>query len=143
MLAEVLRRCSRCLEVKIWLLAISPLFMYGVGMNEADEKQRFDKLKRIEAQRKLRLDNFVSEAMKLREGREFFYWLLELGRIGRNPFTANALTTSFNCGEQNVGLQIQAHIIATAPKDYLKMLTEKEEENLYAQRPDAEPDNDA
>lgn len=143
MSAGALRRCSRCLEVKIWLLAIAPLFMYGAGMNEADEKQRFDKLKRIEAQRKLRLDNFVSEAMKLREGREFFYWLLELGRIGRNPFTANALTTSFNCGEQNVGLQIQAHIIATAPKDYLKMLTEKEEENLYAQRPDAEPDNDA
>lgn len=110
-------------------------------MDEAAEKHRFDKLKRLETQRKLRLDAFVSEAMKLREGREFFYWLLELGRIGRNPFTANALTTSFNCGEQNVGLQIQAYIIATAPKDYLKMLTEKEEEQLHVNR--TEPSTDA
>jgi hypothetical protein len=97
-------------------------------MDEAGEKRRFRKLASLERQRKLRLDDFVRASMGLPQGREFFYWLLEMCQVGRNPFTANALTTSFQCGEMNVGQQIQAHIIEVAPADFLRMLQEKQEE---------------
>ncbi len=103
-------------------------------MNEIDEKRRFRKLQLQSRLRKSRLDDFVKAAMQHQQGREYFYWLMEMCGIGRNPFTANALTTSFSCGELNVGQQIQAHIIEVAPEGYLQMLREKEEERLNAER---------
>lgn len=97
-------------------------------MDERQEKKRFKKLSLLERNRKLRLDGFVQEAMKTSQGREFMYWLLEIGKIGRNPFTANALITSFQCGELNVGQQIQAYLQEISPKDYSHMLEEKAKE---------------
>jgi hypothetical protein len=101
-------------------------------MDDRLEQRRFKRMKALENARKGRLDKFVSEVMKLPEGREFMYWLLELAKVGRNPFTANALTTSFNCGELNVGQQIQSHIMDVAPDGYLQMLKERQEEEYHA-----------
>jgi len=114
------------------------------GMDERLEKRRFNRLRQLEAQRRFRLDEFVRASMGLPQGREFMWWLLELAKVGRNPFTANALTTSFNCGELNVGQQIQSHIMTVSPADYLKMLRERQEEQEnvereFAERPDPEP----
>lgn len=103
-------------------------------MNENDEKRRFRKLQLQSRLRKSRLDDFVKAAFQHQQGREYFYFLLEICGIGKNPFTANALTTSFSCGELNVGQQIQAHIIEVSPDGYLQMLKEKEEERLNAER---------
>jgi hypothetical protein len=103
-------------------------------MNENDEKRRFRKLQLQSRLRKSRLDDFVKAAMQHQQGREYFYWLMELCEVGKNPFTANALTTSFSCGVLNVGQQIQAHVMEVAPKGYILMLEEKEEERLNAER---------
>lgn len=111
-------------------------------MNEAEEKRVYRQQKRLETQRNLRLNTFISEVMKLAEGREFFYYLLELGKVGRNSFTGNALTTAFHCGEQNVGLQIQSRLIEVSPKGYLQMLTEKAEEELNVRRTESADDDD-
>lgn len=107
-------------------------------MNENDEKRRFRKLQLQSKLRKSRLDDFIKAAMQHQQGREYFYSLLEMCGIGKTPFTANALTTSFACGEQNIGLQIQSHIIEVAPKGYILMLEEKEEERLNAERSSAD-----
>lgn len=102
-------------------------------MNDADEKRRFRKAKTLETKNTLEVDEFIRECMKLHQGRSFMYWLLGITKLHRNPFTANALTTSFACGEANIGMQVQDRLIELAPNDYLKMLREKAEEqkNVY------------
>jgi hypothetical protein len=112
-------------------------------MDEKAEKRQQQKLNALSRQSKLRRDQFVRAALETREGREYIYWVLELTKLGRNAFTSNALTTAFACGEQNVGQQVQAHIIEVAPNAFLKMLAEKEEERLNAVRPDTDFDTDA
>lgn len=75
------------------------------------------------------IDSFVRAAMQHGQGRAYLYWLLEVGHsIGENAFTGNALSTSFRCGEQNVGQQIMAHILEVAPDGFLSMLKEKQDE---------------
>lgn len=115
--------------------------VYGPTMDNADEKRRYKKLQLQSRQRKLRLDDAVKALMQHQQGRDYLYWLLELCGIGRNPFTANALTTSFSCGELNVGQQIQAHIIEVAPEGYLQMLREREEERLKNERDSGNSDD--
>jgi hypothetical protein len=110
-------------------------------MDDRAEKRHISKLKAAEAQRKLRIDDFIRQSMETARGREFMYWLLSLCRMGQNPFTSNALTTSFACGELNVGQQVQAQIIENSPANFLKMLAEKEEERLNASRLDTTNDS--
>jgi hypothetical protein len=73
----------------------------------------------------LRVDSAIAHLDQTREGREFLWWLLKIGRVGEQPFTANALTTAFNCGELNVGQQIQARLIAVDPAIYVRMQQEQ------------------
>lgn len=111
--------------------------MYGAKMDERAERQHNRKLAAAQRAAKLARDDFIKAAVQHRQGREYLYWVLELCGMGRNPFTANALTTSFACGQLNVGQQIQAHLIEVAPDSFLAMLTEKEEERLNAARSDS------
>lgn len=92
--------------------------------------------------RELQIDSFIVAALKQAEGREYFYWLLEICKIGANPFTANALTTAFSCGEYNVGQQVLARVMEVAPALYLKMLEEKEEERKNAARSSSDTTGD-
>lgn len=109
-------------------------------MDEKAQKRYNQRLANLDRQSRLRRDNFVRAAVETREGREYLYWLLELGKMGHNPYSGNALSTAFACGELNVSQQIQAHIIEIVPNAFLKMLAEKEEERVNV-RPD--PDSDA
>jgi hypothetical protein len=108
-------------------------------MDEKTEKRNNQRLASLDRQVQLRRDAFVKAAVTTKEGREYLYWLLELSRVGRNPYSGNALSTAFACGELNVGQQIQAHIIDVAPNAFLQMLAEKEEERLNAIRPESSP----
>jgi hypothetical protein len=103
-----------------------------------DRKEKRDHRRRVANERatKLHRDEFIKAAMQHKQGREYVYWILSLCGVGRNPFTANALTTSFACGELNVGQQIQNHLIEVAPNLFLEMLREKEEERLNDRRSD-------
>lgn len=111
-------------------------------MDERAEKRQNQKLAALARQSRLRRDQFVKAMLETREGREYAYWLLELGKVGRNPYSGNALSTAFSCGELNVSQQIQAHIIEVAPAAFLKLLAEKEEERLNAIRSDTDSDAD-
>lgn len=81
-------------------------------------------------QDKQELDNCVGALMKHAEGRRYLYWLLETGNALFNSqlFTGNALTTAFECGRQDVGKQILAHLLEIAPDGFLTMLKERENE---------------
>lgn len=116
-------------------------------MDEKAEKRWKKKLDQREKFRKLERDQFVQEVLKLPQGRNYLWWLMEISQVGRNPYTGNALGTSFNCGELNVGQQIQSHIIEAAPDGYLNMLKERQKEQddtgrEYAQlNTDDDPDD--
>ena len=58
-------------------------------------------------------------------GRKLLWWLLEIGRVGSQPFTPNALSTAFGCGELNVGQQILSRITSVSPEGYLTMMKEQ------------------
>lgn len=103
-------------------------------VDERAEKRQSDKLRAIARQQKTDVDDAVRALVQHAQGRQYIYWLLEICGIGRNPFTQNALNTSFACGQLNVGQQIQAHLIEVAPDAFLEMLKEKEEERLNAVR---------
>lgn len=111
-------------------------------MDEAKEKawqRRQAKLARIRQQN---IDNFISAALSRPEGRDFFYWLLEICHMGITPFTGNALTTAFQCGEENIGKIVQAQIIQVAPEAYFQMLRDREKERLNAPRSDDDTSDD-
>lgn len=72
------------------------------------------------------IDAFIRAAAQSREGLRFLWWLLEIGKFGSQPFNGHALTTSFSCGELNVGLQVFSRISEVDPKIYLAMVKENE-----------------
>lgn len=73
------------------------------------------------------LANLASE-----DGRNFLWWLLEIGRINMQPFDRDPSITAFNCGELNVGNQILARVVETSPEGYLAM--QKERANARSSR---------
>jgi len=81
--------------------------------------------------RGLRIDTAISVAAQSREGREFLWWLLQIGKVGTQPFTTNALTTAFQCGELNVGNAILERLITVNPAIYVQM--QQENQNEYDQ----------
>ena len=74
---------------------------------------------------KRELDDAVQAMLLHRSTRKYLYWLMDIGKaIGQNPFTGDALTTAFQCGEANVGQQVMAHLIEVAPAGFLELLKE-------------------
>ena len=74
------------------------------------------------------IDDFIIASLQHRQGREFLWWLLGVARIGQQPFTHNALVTSFQCGEMNVGLQLQARILRVNAAGYVQMMKERSDD---------------
>ena len=103
-------------------------------MDEREEKKLNKRLADLDRQHTIDRDSFIEAAMATPQGRTFFYWLMEIGHVYRNPFTANALTTSFACGELNVGQQVQALLEEIVPAHYLHMKKERKEELENATR---------
>lgn len=103
-------------------------------MDDKIERKLYHAQKHKDNARKANRDAFVRAALGTAQGRDYFFWLLSLCRVGQQPFTSNALATGFNCGELNVGLAVQAHLIEVTPDGWLSMLKEKEEERLNAER---------
>lgn len=95
----------------------------------AKQRRREEQLQRAV---NLDIDAHVAQALASREGRRFLWWLLQIGKVNMQPFTNNALTTAFACGELNVGQQVLARITQVHPAGYVQM----QEENLneYNQR---------
>lgn len=58
------------------------------------------------------------------DGRRWLREVLELCRIGDNPFSKDSLVMSFRCGEINVGNQVMAQLMNASPKLYMRMMQE-------------------
>jgi len=91
-------------------------------MNEEKLKKRWAR------EDEQRINSAVSKFIEDAEGRKFLWWLLEIGRIGTQPFSNNALQTAFGCGELNVGQRILDRIISVSPDGYLRMMQENNSE---------------
>jgi hypothetical protein len=91
-------------------------------MNEESLKRRWER------EDNFKIDSAVSKSIVDPEGRKFLWWLLEIGRVGLQPYANNALNTAFNCGEMNVGQRILDRIISVAPEGYLQMMKENNDE---------------
>lgn len=91
-------------------------------MNEEKLKRRW--LKEDE----MRIDSAMSKVIEDADGRKLLWWLLQIGRIGAQPYTGNALNTAFTCGELNVGQRVLDRIISVSPEGYLRMMQENNDE---------------
>lgn len=99
-------------------------------MAQHDPKPEIKRVKdaaKLEKLRQANLDKAINMLAERLEGRDLLWWLLEQCHIAQQPFTANALTTSFNCGEMNVGLKIQSRIIEANPAVYVRMMQERQD----------------
>jgi hypothetical protein len=110
-------------------------------MNEKLEKKMLKDQQKLEALRQANRNKFVSLALATSEGRDYFYWLMSLCRVGQNVFSTDALAMAFRSGEVNVGQQVQAHIIEASPQAYLNMLVERQEEEKYGRAIDGDTDS--
>lgn len=66
------------------------------------------------------------------DGRKFLFHLLSITKLMNNPFTPNALSMSFACGEMNVGQRILADILRVSPDGWTLM--QKEANDVYRTR---------
>lgn len=73
---------------------------------------------------KLRRDLFIRDVLNRPDGREFIWWLLQIGKFGTQPFATDSNLTAFGCGELNVGQQIFAAVIEADPAGFLRMQQE-------------------
>lgn len=89
------------------------------------------------------IDEACKALLSVPRGRKYLWWLLQIGRVGTQPFSANALQTSFACGELNVGNQILAHIISVDPAGYVRMMQEQADASAQRDPNTDEPDGDA
>lgn len=74
---------------------------------------------------KARRDLFIRDTLARQDGREFFWWLLQIGKFGAQPFATDPGLTAFACGELNVGQQIFAAISEADPAGFLRMQQER------------------
>ncbi len=95
---------------------------------EEELAERQEKLTSFEVQDRTEIDSAVKSLLEHENGRKFLWWILEQGRIASNPFTNNALSTSFNCGEMNVAQKVLDRIIGVNPAGYAQMVQEKANE---------------
>ncbi len=93
-------------------------------MSRAD----YRKQKQLDEARKLRIDNAVRAMVQHPDTRDYLRWLLEIGRVGEQPFAGNDSATNFRCGELNVGQQIFAHLTEVSPDGYIVMMQEMKNE---------------
>ncbi len=96
--------------------------------------------KRIEAE----IDSATSALLRSPDGRAFIWWILGITHYGLTPWTTNALTTSFKCGEHNIGQQLLARMTTVDPEGFLSLLKEKNDaERSDTARADSDPDSDS
>lgn len=85
-------------------------------------------LSQLDKLQEAQIDKAINQLAATVEGRRFLWWLLQVGKVGTQPFAANALNMSFNCGELNVGNTILARIATVNPAVYVRMQQENENE---------------
>lgn len=110
-------------------------------MSEKSERRKAAvELKREKARR----DLLIQDLLKRADGREFIWWLLQIGKFGTQPFAADSYLTAFGCGELNVGQQIFDAVISADPSGFLRMQQEINDARSNPDpRADADPDSES
>lgn len=101
-------------------------------MASHDDKEQAAALK--QATRWAELDeadiNETIQRLLLEEkGQKFLWWLLQIGKVGLQPFQLDPHATAFSCGELNVGNQIQARVIEVNPLGFAQMQIDRMNES--------------
>lgn len=89
----------------------------------SDKAERRRQVAALKAE-KTRRDLLLTELLDRPDGREFIWWLLQIGKYGAQPFAIEPTVMAFACGELNVGQQIFAAVIEASPGGFLRMQQE-------------------
>jgi len=93
-----------------------------------NERKELRKARAAEKRTDDSVDTATRALLTSPDGRSFLWWLLDITRYGGTPWTTNALTTSFNCGEQNIGQQLLARLTSVDPEGFLNLLKERNDD---------------
>lgn len=102
-----------------------------------DDKEQAEQYRKAVNQAKAlqdEIDQTYRDLLSVPRGRLFLWHLLQIGKFGIQPYTNNALATSFNCGELNVGMQIFNEINNVDPAGFMRM----QQEQINAGRSDTD-----
>lgn len=90
----------------------------------SDPKQVNDSRKKSARTRADRLE-FVKAAMGTPQGRSWYYDILVFCKVFNSPYiSGDPYSTTFNCGQQNIGLRVLDDIQTAAPEQYINMIRE-------------------
>lgn len=103
-----------------------------MGANAADEKQVSRKQNRAKADEAI-AGIVVRALMSTVDGRRYIWLRLSSMHIFSSTFTTNALTSAFQEGERNVGLQLYAEVTRFAPQAVFQMMVENSAVELKEQ----------
>ena len=93
-----------------------------------NERKELRKARATEKRTEDAIDTATRALLLSPDGKAFLWWMLGITRYGQTPWTTNALTTSFNCGEQNIGQQLLARLTAVDPEGFLNLLKERNDD---------------
>jgi hypothetical protein len=88
---------------------------------------------------RLAVESAIKSLLSAAIGRKFLWRVLQLGKVGTQPYTSSDRDTAFQCGELNVGNGVLALITEADPAGYLMM----QQENIENGRARTNRINDA
>ena len=107
-----------------------------------NERKELRKARAAEKRTDDAIDTATRALLHSPDGKEFIWWMLGITRYGETPWTSNALSTSFNCGEQNIGLQLLARMTSVDPEGFLNLLKERNDDRHDDDRSRDDGDDD-
>jgi hypothetical protein len=96
------------------------------AFDNASDPRTVEKKEKLQRERGRSKEDFIRASLGTREGRIWFWDLLDECGVFRNPWTANALVTAHACGEMNVGQKVLAEVVRIVPDYFSTMLKENE-----------------
>lgn len=125
--------------------------------DDKEAKRYARELAKFEALDRADIDETLNVLLGLDKGQKTIWWLLQIGRVGTQPFDRDPYVTAFQAGELNVGQQILARLIDVNPTGYADMQMKRKQEyerrdglardastgsDLFADSDDPDPDPD-
>jgi hypothetical protein len=96
------------------------------AFDNASDPRTVDQKEKLQRERSRAKEDFIRASLGTREGRIWFWDLLDECGVFRNPWAANALVTAHACGEMNVGQKVLSEVVRIVPDYFSTMLKENE-----------------
>lgn len=107
-----------------------------MALDEKEQAAYARRLEKYNKNAKAEVDKTFSDLLQSHAGRNFVWWLLQIGQVNTQPFRGDEGRTAFACGELNVGNKILARAVELSPDGYLNLLKEKQNERNALAKPD-------